>query len=758
MTQPDCHALYRRMLDELGIPVFAVDADGAILAESATCALALGRDHAPRFDGLVLPEDLPVWHKALERATGDTGSVEVDLRLLRAERRKVLNRRLRLTHDRALGVVLVSILDPLPEAMRPGPDAELLNLVADTVPALISYIDRDLVYRFANRRYARWFNYPSEKMVGAHLRDVLWPDLYRAIEPRIREALEGKRVTYVGQTYTAEGLLIYQATYLPHFDHEGVVQGVFGMVMDITELKQSELLLRRNEEKLKLVFQASNDGLWDWNVLTGEVEYSSRFKEMLGFDDDEFDNTLDAFLQRLHPEDLPVTLDILNRHLRGEIPYYVLFRMRHKDGSWRWILSRGMALFNENRTPVQVIGSHTDLTTFKELQEQLHNALQKAEAANKAKTDFLANISHEVRTPMNAILGLTEILMETRPSGEQQQYLNSLKSSANSLLISLNDILDLTRIEAGRMALERHAFALPDLVDEVSDLFIHEARAKGLVMEKRLDPALARTYCGDPYRIRQVLSNLMSNAIKFTEQGSVTLAVKALPHYQGMLEQVQFTVRDTGIGIPQEKLPLIFEKFTQADTSNSRKYGGSGLGLTICRHLANLMGGGITVESAEGGGSCFYFTVPLERDEARQPRPRRHAAAEARPETAPILLVEDYGANILVATTLLRSLGYPCKVAHNGREALEMLKSEAFSLVLMDIQMPGLDGVETARAIRRNEAGPLNAAVPIIAVTALNHTSERIRCETAGMNGFVAKPFTLTELSAVLETFLEKAA
>lgn len=745
------------MLDEIGIPVFALDADGGILAASCTCTLLVGRNYPEVFTDLLHPEDLGLWKEAQERTRVGAVPVEVDLGFRHPDV-GVRYKRVRISYDKKLSILMVMVQEEA-RSQLPSRGDELLNLVADTVPALISYIDNNLIYRFANRRYARWFNLPADQLVGAHLKDVLWPELYQVIRPRIQEALKGKRVTYVGQTYSSdEGVIFYQATYIPHFDHQGVVKGVFGMVMNISELKKSEALLKDSEAKLKLIFQASNDGLWDWNIVTGEVEYSARCYEMLGYTKEEMGGTLESFLVRLHPEDLPITLDIINRHLRGEIPYYVLFRLKHKDGSWRWILSRGMALFNENKMPVRVLGSHTDLTNFKELQEQLHRALEKAEAANKAKTDFLANISHEVRTPMNAILGLTEILMETNPSGEQQHYLRSLKSSATSLLISLNDILDLTRIEAGRMALEHQPFQIKTLLAEVIDLFILEAKGKRIKLESQMDSAMWETCKGDPYRIRQVLSNLISNAIKFTERGRVTLSVSPMPQHEGALPQARFTVSDTGIGIPPDKISLIFEKFAQADTSNSRKHGGSGLGLTICRHLAHLMGGDITVESTEGKGSQFHFIIPLEPVEIEQPEPapvEDHGVTNAASSAGkPILLVEDYGANILVATTLLKSLGYVCKVAQSGREALDMLKSEPFSLVLMDIQMPDMDGVETARAIRQKEAGLLNATVPIIAVTALNHTSERIRCEMAGMNGFIAKPFTLTELSSVLETFM----
>jgi len=393
--------------------------------------------------------------------------------------------------------------------------------------------------------------------------------------------------------------------------------------------------------------------------------------------------------------------------------------------------------------------------------EALEEAMHRALAASQAKSEFLANMSHELRTPMSGILGMVDLVLDSRLSDDQSENLQTAQRCAHSLLALLNDLLDLSKIEAGRMALERIPFELDRLADDCISSQLPKARRKGIDLTCQMAASLPRHVVGDPLRLRQILTNLVNNAVKFTETGSVAVRFQAAASEPNRF-MLLLEVTDTGTGIPADKLPVIFEKFTQADGSISRRFGGTGLGLAITRKLVETHGGKIWVESEEGRGSSFHVSLPYERAQAAAGAPATDhsgsgAGAGALPPKPParLLVVEDNLVNQKIVSAILRKKGYTIEIANHGQEALEKLESGDFALVLMDIQMPVLDGLETTRRIRRTDT---LRNLPIVAMTAHAMTGDRERCLEAGMNAYVSKPVNPAHLIATVESCLEPGA
>lgn len=530
----------------------------------------------------------------------------------------------------------------------------------------------------------------------------------------------------------------------------GLVVAV-NLLLKYRELNQQvnakEFLARENEEKYRSLignipgaaYRCLHNDHWDMLFISDAVEGLSGYPAT----DFMLPHVKRSWSDLVHPDDKATTtqLDLYQGSFTLE------YRIRHKDGSWRWILEHGEAIKNAAGHIEWLDGFLMDISARKQLEQELLLAKNKAEQAAEARSAFLANMSHEIRTPMNAIIGFSDLLLSANLPEPQHKHLQTIHSAARSLLHLLNDILDSAKLEKGKLELEYSDFSLPALLDTVVSTLWLQARKKQLQMTLELDPAAAEFYYGAPDRLRQVLTNLLGNAIKFTEHGSVVVKVQL-----SAPSELTFSIIDTGIGIAAERLPHIFEAFTQADASMSRRFGGTGLGTTISKQLVELMGGHISVQSREGEGSCFSFTLPLKPGAAvSQPGT---AYAQALPPLS-VLISDDIAQNLELLQLMLQRAGHSVVAVSDGAQAVAAVKQQQFDLVLMDIQMPVMDGLQACTLIRQWEAEQQRQPLAVIALTASVLDEDKVAAKEAGMQGFATKPVDFALLSAEIARVLQ---
>ena len=535
----------------------------------------------------------------------------------------------------------------------------------------------------------------------------------------------------------------------------------------------NDMVRKRDGEREKLLLKEgllaeaqrmAQVGNWDLDLQTGKMSWSDEIYRNAGLNCDSFEVRRESLLNLVHPDERAAVVRAAQEAREGGMPFDQEHRFLRSDGEQRFVHSLAEVTFDGDGQAVRMFGTIQDITARKLLEEELQKAKELAEEASRLKGEFLAHMSHEFRTPMNGVLGMTELLARTDLDLEQQKFVQTVRTSAQSLLTAINDILDFSQIEAEKLQLEAVPFGLRSTLEGVLNNLALSAADKGLQFSCNLPVEVPDALVGDPARLRQVIVNLVDNAVKFTEKGKVELSVSAA--LQGKAEVIlHFVVADSGIGIPAAKLQKIFDPFVQADASRTRSYGGTGLGLSISSRLVQMMGGEVRVESEPGVGSSFHFTVRQgvqqggpERvvSELPEPLPEQRLVSDPLRRRPPsILLAEDNQINQLVVSGMLAKQGYSVSIAANGKQALAALNGPeaSFDLVLMDVQMPVMDGFETTALIREGEKAG-GGHLPIIALTAHAVGGDRERCLEAGMDYYLNKPLRSWELYATIEAAL----
>ncbi len=645
---------------------------------------------------------------------------------------------------------------------------ERFRLMADSCPSMMWVTDADGASEFINRACRKFCSVTYEQVEGSKWQLLIHPDDVSEYVGEFQRAIrEHQPFRAEARFRRADGEWRLFGVYAePRLSPEGAFLGHIGLSADITERKHAEQALRCSEEKFRQLAENIREVFWMRNPDSDKFLYvSPAYEQVWGRSCESVYQNPESRLEAIHPDDLEQSRLAFARQMQGETAE-AEYRIATPDGQEKWIRSRAFPIRDQAGQLIRIAGIAEDITEQKRYEEELIRARDGANAANRAKSRFLANMSHEIRTPMNGVIGMIQLLLDTDLSSEQWRYADVAQNSGRTLLALIDNILDLSKIEAGKIVLENLTFSVYQTVADVIQLLRVLARTKDLKLNSRISREIPTLVRGDAHRLRQVLTNLAANAIKFTERGGVTLEV-ALESQSDDRAMLRFSVTDTGIGIRPDQVSALFSPFVQADDSTTRKYGGTGLGLAISKQLVEMMGGKIGVESRPGQGSTFWFTAVFERaSEAalaaiEKPLSIRlqTIGSEAsdggfltpnegsdRGRQARILVAEDDVTNRAVALAQLEKLGYEAVAVANGAEAVAALQTGGYDLVLMDCEMPVMDGFEATRLIRQSR----NPHIPILALTASAMSGDRERCIRERMDGYLSKPVDRQQLAEVL--------
>jgi PAS domain S-box-containing protein len=629
----------------------------------------------------------------------------------------------------------------------------MVSSIIQSAPLSLVMTDRNLRVISASPRWVEARQLQDQVVIGRTLLDLVpdagkWADAYDKV--LAGDDIKATRV----ELRRPDGAVTWlQAELTAWRDAAGAVGGLIITTHDVTEMVEALERTERSEERLKLAMEIADIHVW-------EIDYRRRELIKVGAEDTFFTEpktyeqlTRDIW-STVDPRDRPRVMADWERHVAEGAPYRPEYRVVRRDNREVWVNGAVRYLTDAQDRPLRMIGALQNITQRKQSERALVKAKDQAEAATRAKSAFLATMSHEIRTPLNGVLGMAQAMAMGELDAQQRERLDVVRQSGEALLAILNDVLDLSKIEAGKLELEEAEFDIGELARAAHATFVATAQAKGLGFGLKVERNASGVYRGDSVRVRQILYNLVSNALKFTDHGEVKVSVGRV---RGSLV---LTVSDTGIGIAPDQRAILFQKFEQADASTTRRFGGTGLGLSICRDLAELMGGKVEVDSVPGEGATFRATLPLIRMASRQ-KAAAHCATEPTAtidgRAIRVLAAEDNGMNQLVLKTLLNQVGVEAVMVPDGRAAIAAWEREPWDLILMDVQMPVMDGPTATGVIRARETAEGRARTPIVALTANAMAHQVLEYKTAGMDDFVAKPIEASRLYTVIQCALDAA-
>ncbi len=640
-----------------------------------------------------------------------------------------------------------------------------LNAILDNAPAAIFAKDADTHnFIFWNKTSEKFFGLSKETVLGKNDYDFFPAEQADFFWAKDTEAMSSKQPIDIPEesiTTPDNNTLFLHTKKVPVADESGKAKFLLAVSEDITDRKKTEEKIKQSEARLKEAEKMAHLGHWDWDIMTNELYWSDEIYRIFGLEPQEFSATYDAFLNTIHPDDRDMVIKAVNSAIEGKNTYNIEHRIILPNGTIKTVHEQGDVAMDSSGKVLRMIGIVHDITERKEYEEALEKIKDAALGASRAKSEFLANMSHEIRTPMNTTLGVGELLRETNLTPEQKRYVDMFQKSGEHLLNLINDILDLSKIESGHMELERIDFNLLSIIEHVRSILAPKTREKGIELLIDIDPFIPGYLIGDPQKIKQILINLAGNALKFTQKGSILINAK-LERTINRDVVLLFEIKDTGIGIPPDKLDKLFKSFSQVDSSTTRKYGGTGLGLVISKKFIEMMNGHIWVESKVGKGSSFFFDIELEvspimiEDGKKSRKKEGETVNNLKNKKLKILVVEDSDDNRQLIKLYLKNYDYHIDEAENGETGLGKMKNEGYDLVLMDIQMPIMDGYDATRLYREWEKKENKRPIPIIGLSANAFKDDREKAIEVGCSEYLTKPVRKKQLLETIEAIIKQ--